>query len=210
MDVLLVDDHPIIHQVLGAVVRRAIPDAKFHAASTLQTAISRGRSLPRLRYILVDLGLPGCAGIDALVGIRNAFPRAITVVVSATDDRETVNEALRAGAAGFIVKTSRPDVMVAALRLVASGGSYIPPESITVARAELSRQEGPRLPSLTERQTDVIRLLVRGLSYREIARELGIAESTVKQHAHAIYKSLGVTSRVQAVIALQRRASRSE
>jgi DNA-binding NarL/FixJ family response regulator len=100
--------------------------------------------------------------------------------------------------------------MVAALQLIASGGIYIPPESITVPKADMSRTSvAPPLPSLTDRQSDVMRLLANGLSYREIASELGISESTVKQHAHAVYKTLGVSSRVQAMIALQRRASRS-
>jgi DNA-binding NarL/FixJ family response regulator len=210
MDVLLVDDHPIIHEVMRAVVRRAMPDARFHAATTLQAGISRGRSLLRLRYALIDLGLPGCSGIEALVGFRKAFPRVTAVVVSATDDRDSVNSALRAGAAGFIIKTSKAGVMVAALQLIASGGIYIPPESIAVPKAELSRQNAlPQHPSLTDRQSGVMRLLAKGLSYREIARDLGIKESTVKQHTHAVYKTLGVSSRVQAMIALQRRASRS-
>jgi DNA-binding NarL/FixJ family response regulator len=100
--------------------------------------------------------------------------------------------------------------MVAALQLIASGGRYIPPESITVPKADLSQKNAlPQLPSLTDRQSGVMRLLANGLSYREIARDLGISESTVKQHAHAVYKTLGVSSRVQAMIALQRRASRS-
>lgn len=210
MDVLLVDDHPIIHEVMRAVVRRAMPDAKFHAVTSLQAGISRGRSLPRLKYVLIDLGLPGCSGIDALVAFRKAFPRVTAVVISATDDQESVNDALRAGAAGFIIKTSKAGVMVAALQLVASGGIYIPPESITVLKADTSRKDAlPHFPSLTHRQSDVMRLLADGLSYREIARELGISESTVKQHAHAVYKILGVSSRVQAMIALQRCASRS-
>jgi DNA-binding NarL/FixJ family response regulator len=210
MDVLLVDDHPIIHEVMRAVVRRAMPDAKFHAVTSLQAGISRGRSLPRLRYALIDLGLPGCSGIEALVAFRKGLPRVTAVVVSATDDRDSVNSALRAGAAGFIVKTSKAGVMVAALQLIASGGIYIPPESITVPKAEMSRTSvAPPLPSLTDRQSGVMRLLAKGLSYREIARDLGISESTVKQHAHAVYKTLGVSSRVQAMIALQRHASRS-
>ena len=210
MDVLLVDDHPIIHEVMRAVVRRAMPDARFHAVTSLQAGISRGRSLPRLRYALIDLGLPGFSGIEALIAFRKAFPRVTAVVVSATDDRDSVNSALRAGAAGFIIKTSKAGVMVAALQLIASGGIYIPPESITVLKADMSRKDAlPHLPSLTDRQSDVMRLLAKGHSYREIARELSISESTVKQHAHAVYKTLGVPSRVQAMIALQRRASRS-
>lgn len=211
MDVLLVDDHPIIHEVIGAVVRRAMPDAKVHAVSSLQEGIKKGRSLPRLRYALIDLGLPGCSGLDALVGFRKAFPRVTTVVVSATDDRDSVNCALRAGAAGFITKTSKPGVMVAALRLVASGGIYIPPESITVANADTPRKGIlAELGNLTDRQSDVLRELAKGLSYREIAGNLRISVSTVKQHAHAVYKTLGVSSRVQAMIALQRRASRPD
>ena len=117
---------------------------------------------------------------------------------------------MKAGAAGYIPKTSKPDVMVAALQLIASGGRYLPPESIAVPVAIGTKQHAvPRNSNLTERQSEVVRLLAKGLSYREIGRGLRISEATVKQHAHAAYRSLGVSSRVQAVITLSRRASRS-
>jgi DNA-binding NarL/FixJ family response regulator len=210
MDVLLVDDHPIIHEVIREVVRRAIPGASFHAEISLQAGIARGRALPKLGIALIDLGLPACSGIEALVCFRKAFPRVTAVVVSATDDQDTVREAIDAGAAGYIIKTSKPDAMIAALRFMCSGGIYLPPEAMAGRTANGSSKHAARHDStLTARQAEVLGLLARGHTYREIARDLGISESTVKQHAHAIYKTLGVSSRVQAMIALQRRASRS-
>src|SRR5688572_9846506 len=131
MDVLLVDDHPIIHEVMREVVRRALPRARFFAESDLQTGIARGRTLPALGLALIDLGLPRNSGIEALVGFRKAFPRVAAVVISANDDQECVREAIKAGAAGYIPKTSKPNVMVAALQLVVSGGIYLPPETVT-------------------------------------------------------------------------------
>lgn len=210
MDVLLVDDHPIIHEVMREVVRRAIPGANFHAEAGLPAGIEHGRTLPDLRIALIDLGLPGYAGIEALSGFRKVFPRVATVVISANDDRDCVRKAIAAGAAGYIPKTSRPDVTVAALQLVVSGGIYLPPEG--TARSAVARAGHYATSSnanLTGRQSEVTRLLAKGMSYREIGLRLRIAEATVKQHAHAAYRTLGVSSRVQAVITLSRRAPRS-
>ena len=97
MDVLLVDDHPIIHEVMREVVRRAMPQATFHAEISLQAGIARGRALPGLRVALIDLGLPGCAGIESLVGFRKAFPRVVAVVISAIDDHDCVRQAIKQG-----------------------------------------------------------------------------------------------------------------
>lgn len=199
MHVLIVDDHPILHETLGAVARAAVPDAEIHVESNLGDALTRaGRLQAGLRLVLLDLGLPGYTGTEALMRFRTAFPEPRVVVVSATEDPETVEAALQSGAAGYIPKTTTPVLMVAALKLVVSGGTYSPAQ---VARAN---RRTPEL-GLTPRQTDVLRSLLRGLSYRHIARRLKISENTVRQHAHSAYKTLGVASRTEAFISLVRR-----
>lgn len=194
MDVLIVDDHPIIHQTLTAVVRKAIPGATIHAETDLASALARARCLMRLELVLLDLGLPGCSGIEALQRFRQALPNVRVVVISASEDSATVHAALAAGAVGYLPKTVPPMTMVSAVQHVAAGGTYAPAHALTPA--------GPRTESpLTPRQTEILRLIVAGCSNREIAERLQLTEGTVKQHTHAIYQALNVSSRTEALVA---------
>ena len=127
MDVLLVDDHPIIHETLRAMVRSLRPTADFHSQFDLDAGLSEARRLERLEFVLLDLGLPGCSGMDALVRFRQAVPNARVVVISADEDHERVRAALSEGAASYVPKTLRPKAMVDALRTILDGGMYMPP-----------------------------------------------------------------------------------
>lgn len=135
MHVLIVDDHPILHQTLGAVVRAAMPDAEVSMETNLGDALaSAGRLQDALKLVLLDLGLPGCSGMEALTRFRRDFPKPRLVVVSATDDAASVEAAFDVGAVGYIPKTTAPGLMVAALRLVVSGGTYLPPQLMETLR----------------------------------------------------------------------------
>lgn len=128
MRVLLVDDHPVLQEVLGAVARSAFAGARVDVASDLEQAIDRAGDGEAPDLVLLDLGLPGCAGMEALITFRKAHPHQRVVVVSASEDPGSVSGALEAGAAGFVPKTHSPPLMAAALRLVAGGGTYFPGE----------------------------------------------------------------------------------
>ena len=119
MDVLIVDDHPLIHETLSAMVRAAIPGASVHAVIDLGAALVRAMELPDLRLALLDLGLPGYSGIEALVRFRSAFPQVRVIVVSATDDPAIMEQAIAAGAAWYLPKTAKPYAMVAAIKSTA-------------------------------------------------------------------------------------------
>ena len=119
MDVLIIDDHPLIHQTLSVMVRAAIPGATVHADIELGAAIVRGMELPDLRLALLDLGLPGYSGIEALVRFRSAFPQVRVIVVSATEDPAIMEQAIAAGAAWYLPKTAKPYAMVAAIKSTA-------------------------------------------------------------------------------------------
>jgi DNA-binding NarL/FixJ family response regulator len=127
MDVLLVDDHPIIHETLRAMVRSLRPAVEFHSQFDLAAGLSQARRLEELKLVLLDLGLPGCSGMDALVKFREVVPHARVVVISADADGERVREALSEGAASYVPKTLRPKAMVDALRTILDGGVYTPP-----------------------------------------------------------------------------------
>jgi DNA-binding NarL/FixJ family response regulator len=133
------------------------------------------------------------------------FPQLPVVVISANCDRESILGVLDSGANGFIPKTSKPEVIVAALRLVAAGGVYVPPEALEDLATRMPLRT-PRSESmeLTERQREVLGLILKGYNNERIASELAIAPNTVKQHAHAIFTALGVSTRAEAVIAAVR------
>ncbi|MGH9422949.1 MAG: response regulator [Thermoanaerobaculia bacterium] len=194
---MIVDDHPMIHEVLRAVAAKAFPGAQVHDAFCLEEALQIAARLKNLEVVLFDLGLPDVSGVDALARFRRKFAHAKIVVVSASDDRESVMAVLSAGACGFIPKTYKPTEIIAALQVVAAGQTYVPSKVLAIPPgAELD---------LGERQVEVLRLLLKGMSNRDIAGELSIAESTVKHHTKLIYNALGVESRAEAFVAAQRR-----
>ena len=126
MDVLLVDDHPLIHETLRVMLRSLRPAAECHSQFDLETAVAEARRLQELELVLLDLGLPGCSGVDSLVKFRSAVPHARVVVISAESDNERVRAAMEEGAAGYLPKTLRPKAMVDALRTILDGGVYTP------------------------------------------------------------------------------------
>lgn len=205
MRALVIDDHPLIHEILPAVLRKALGEVSVATEATLEAGLVRAAGSVPPDLVLLDLGLPGCEGIDALTRFRLEFPELPVVVLSATIDRESILGALDSGASGYIPKTSKPEVMIAALKLVAAGGVYVPPEALE----ELAVKAPPRTTrdgtmELTDRQRDVLRLILKGYNNERIASELAIAPNTVKQHAHAIFTALGVSTRAEAVIAAVR------
>jgi len=128
MEVLIVDDHAFIHETLAAVVRKAVPGALVRAADSLEKGITQARTFPRRTLVLLDLGLPGCSGIESLTRFRHALPNLRVTVVTADEDSRSVHAAFDAGAVGYIPKSTAPSVMVAAIRLIAEGGIYFPPQ----------------------------------------------------------------------------------
>lgn len=156
--------------------------------------------------VLVDLMLPGVKGFDGISRLRRQSPDAPVVVVSMKDRAEDVRNAMDAGAMGYVPKSSSPEVMIHALKLVLSGGMYLPPNVLDggfmdggVEAVDRDDGHGP-LSALTRRQRDVLNLLVEGMSNKEIANVLGLSAGTVKIHVSSIFKTLNVANRTQAVI----------
>jgi DNA-binding NarL/FixJ family response regulator len=204
MRALVIDDHPLIQEIVPAVLKKALGKGTVATASSLEAGLARaGDTDETLELVVLDLGLPGCEGLDALKRFRARFPHVRVVVLSSTCDRDSIIAALEQGASGYIPKTSTPDVMVAALKLVAAGGTYVPPEALVEPSHGMPRRRGGAY-ELTVRQKDVLRLILKGYSNERIASELAIAPNTVKQHAHAIFTALGVSTRAEAVVAAAR------
>ena len=209
MNVLIVDDHPMILEYLSSVVANALPDSVIRIANDLPAALKTAQESP-LDLVLLDLGLPGCGGIESLLRFRNAFPETKVLVVSADEDRVSMRGALAAGAAGFIPKTVSLSVLVGAIRLVGQGGRYVPPEALDepetaagpVGRGAVGAQVHEKV--LTQRQREVMRRLMKGRTIAEIAKELGIAHATAKQHSLAVYAAFGVSSRADLLASVAR------
>jgi DNA-binding NarL/FixJ family response regulator len=166
-----------------------------------------------LALILLDLNLPDADGFDVLAELRERHPTIPIVVLSGHHDRANVVRALELGALGFIPKTAQRSVLVSAISLVLSGGIYIPPEilahptPVTPVRPGPTRSAADEVPTsprdlgLTDRQIDVLALMMHGKSNKAIGRTLDLAEPTVRNHVTAVLKALNVTNRTEAVIA---------
>ena len=212
MKVLVVDDHPLIREALRQVLRALAKNIELLEAGSATEALAAADKCDGLDLILLDLTLPGRDGYEVLRELRERYPSYPVVVLSASDQSEVVMRALDAGAMGFIPKTSSNEVLLGALRLVLSGGVYLPaevlrhsPAPVLVSRsAAAAAGTGYRDLGLTERQAQVLALVVQGKPNKIICRELNLAEGTVKIHVTAILKALGVANRTQAVIAVGR------
>jgi len=168
-------------------------------------------SNPDISLVLLDLGLPDRNGFEMLASLRQNHPAIAVVVLSALNDRDNVRRSLDAGAQGFIPKTSAREILLGALRLVLAGGVYIPPEILRgapeprAASPAATADRAGQTPSdlgLTERQLDVLALMMQGKSNKLICRHLNLAEPTVKNHVSSILKALNVNNRTEAVLAV--------
>jgi DNA-binding NarL/FixJ family response regulator len=211
LKVLVVDDHPLIGEGLHLMLKALDPDIEALVAQSAKEALCAVREPADFSLILLDLGLPDADGFAVLRELRDRRPAIPVVVLSASDQPETVLRALDEGAMGFIPKSSDNNVLIGALRLVLSGGVYLPPQVLRRhAAAAVPPAEGAgaaltcRDIGLTERQAQVLALLIQGKSNKLICRELNLAEGTVKIHITAILKALKVANRTQAVIAVSR------
>jgi DNA-binding NarL/FixJ family response regulator len=203
MKILLTDDHVLIREALQSVLKELNPGAIILQAASYSQGMRLAREHTDLEVILLDLNLPDKDGFQMLAELRELYPAASVIVLSASNDRADVMRALNLGAAGFIPKSTQRSVMLSALQLVLSGGIYIPPEILTSGqRLPKPKRSDPADFGLTERQVEVLALMMRGMSNKAICRLLDLSESTVKNHVAAIFKALKVTNRTEAVMAV--------
>jgi DNA-binding NarL/FixJ family response regulator len=209
LKIMIIDDHPLFRQGLSHVLK-GLGDVEIVEAQSFKEAMAQVSDADEFDLILADLCLPLEDGFAGVTQLRESLNDVPLVVISVLEDREDVIKALDCGARGYIPKSCNSDVMLSAVRLVLAGGVYLPPALIAdpasgafrrrgISEARRSSSGHP-IASLTPRQLDVLALLGRGKSNREIAYDLGLAEGTVKVHVTAILKALGVKNRTQAVL----------
>jgi DNA-binding NarL/FixJ family response regulator len=217
MKFLVVDDHVLIREAMVGVLKQLNADAVVLDAASYRQAIELIERTTDLALVLLDLRLPDRDGMEVLAELRERFPGIPVVMMSAFNDRDNVAAALDAGASGFIPKTDSREVLLSALRLILAGGKYIPPDILGRAPAPPratavpptssppadmgQRRRKPSELGLTDRQIDVLALMMQGKSNKLICRALDLAEPTVKNHVSAILKALEVSNRTEAVLA---------
>jgi DNA-binding NarL/FixJ family response regulator len=202
LSVLIADDHPLYRDALEQLIRRAPGLRLAGAVTNLPEALMALVNIP-CDLVLLDLHMPGMTGIDSLRKVHRLQPNAKVVLISGQMNGAIVGEGLAAGAVGFLSKASTPATIVAALRLVLTGATYVPADLMTF---EAPRAEGPGAkPAKTDetalngREIDVLARLAEGSSHKEIGRELGLAEVTIKLHTQRIVRKLGVKNRAAAI-----------
>ena len=216
MRILIADDHQLIAEGARLKLAELGPGTEFTIAlnvAELRHAL-RQESPPALA--LIDLTMPGVHGREHLAEVIAAWPGVPVIVLSGAESPALIRELLAMGVQGFIPKAYSADVMLSAVRLVLSGGVYIPPMMLqadeplvapppsTTGEGAAARLEERLHQLLTERQLDVLRLLSTGKPNKVIASDLGISEGTVKIHLAAIFRALNVRNRVEAVVASRR------
>jgi DNA-binding NarL/FixJ family response regulator len=199
--VLIAESHTLMRRALVALLREARPGWNCEDVGGLDELSERiARTSPRL--VLLDLRL---SGLDGLRRLRGSFPHTTFVMLSDEDERATILSCLEAGAQGFILKSTSPDQFIRALETILTGGLFAPaslsgtpihpPVSLYRTDVKLSHT----VLSLTTRQRDVFGLLAEGCATKTIARRLELSVGTVKVHLAAIYRTLGASSRLEAL-----------
>lgn len=190
MKFLLVDDHALFRHGLLLLLSRFPGEHEFLEAEDCAAAFAEAAAHADIDLVLLDLALPGMNGLDGLVRLRALCPGTPVVLLSANENANIIVDGVRRGAHGFIPKSSSPEVMAAALQVVLAGGTYLPAIGVT-SHAPVPDERCV----LTARQREVLALLVRNLSNKEISEALGMRVNTVRVHVAAILRILGVENR---------------
>ncbi len=208
--ILVVDDHTLFRRGLTALLQR---DAQFEVVGDAGDAGLAQRRAEALQpdLILLDNHLPGVNGVDALPALLGAAPGVRILMLTVSEDEQDLAQALRGGACGYLLKTIEGDALSAAIRRAMQGESVIADEmtgklvaafrgAATPPARAAPAQVASKVDSLSQRELDILRGIARGQANKEIARALGIAETTVKIHVQHILRKLDVSSRVHAAV----------
>ncbi len=217
MKVLIADDHALIRQGMVHALKNNSIAETIVEADDRESVLSQLEQHTDIDVVLLDLFMPGAKDFDLLIHICNSYPDIPIIVVSAAEEPEYMRKSIDLGASGFIPKSAPMEIMLSAIQLVRSGGTYIPADMM---QAKLnSSQARPPQPavmnmqeieeneivvkaaeSLTKRQRQVLGLMAKGQANKEIARELGVSEHTVKIHVTAILRLFNASNRTEVVV----------
>jgi DNA-binding NarL/FixJ family response regulator len=200
---IIVDDHPLFRGALSQALKASFENAEIMEAGSLDELTERLATASETDLILLDLTMPGVHGVSGLIYLRAQHPEVPVVIVSASDDAETIRNCLDCGASGFIPKSQPVERIRDAIRKIIGGELWLPPDiDLSSVPSGESTALVSRLATLTPQQVRVLMMLGEGLLNKQIAYKLSVSEATVKAHVSAILQKLGVDSRTQAVIAI--------
>ena len=203
MKLILADDHTLFRNGLALLLKAHSADCEIWEGDGLDAALAEAQSHPDATIALLDLHMPGMEGVQGIRRFVELNPALPLIILTGAEDPQQIQDVLAAGASGFIPKSSTPAVMLSAIQLVLSGGTYIPPQALSNASTSapsraVSNVREHAQTQLTERQMQVLRLLAAGKPNKAICRELDIEEGTVKAHIATIFRVLDVVNRTQA------------
>jgi DNA-binding NarL/FixJ family response regulator len=206
--VLLVDDHTLVRKGMAEVLRTCVGDSEVTEASGADEAVEILRQTPH-EVALVDIRMPSRDGIELLREIRSTWPELPVIMLTGYDHGDYVKTALSEGAAGYLLKDATPEDLAQAIHVALSGsGNVLSPRAVRnlfegagQSQEQQVRDSPIQDAGLTKRESDVLQLLSRGHSNREISRSLFLSEKTIKAHLAAVFRKLGVTNRTQAAMA---------
>lgn len=211
--VIIADDHPLFRGALKQTLDSSLPGVSISEVGTVEALLEVIASSPGVDLVLLDLKMPSertstaLSGLTGLMYLKSQHPEIPVVVVSATDNPGIVRRCLSLGASGFIPKSVPVEQIRSAIKTILDGGVWFPQDLRAQDGSDDLANLATRLSTLTPQQVRVLTMLGQGLLNKQIAFELGVSEATVKAHVSAILQKLGVDSRTQAVIAVNRISS---
>ncbi|MEY2472107.1 MAG: hypothetical protein QOK28_1436 [Actinomycetota bacterium] len=195
--VLVADDHAVVRDGLRALLSNAEGIEVVATAADGEEAVALAGS-SHADVVVMDLSMPNVDGVEATRRLVAQDPNARVVVLTTFADQSKILDALNAGAAGYLLKDASPDEIVQAIRSVVTGGAPLDPKAARVLLD--ARNAAAPARELSAREREVLELLATGLANKQIARQLGISDGTVKAHLTRIFQQLGVTDRTQAAL----------
>ncbi|HQS83086.1 MAG TPA: response regulator transcription factor [Thiobacillus sp.] len=203
MKLILADDHTLFRDGLALLLKAHCADCEVLEGDGLDAALAEAQAHPDADVALLDLHMPGMDGVQGIRRFVELHPALPLIILTGAEDPQQIQAVLSAGASGFIPKSSTPAVMLSAIQLVRSGGTYIPPQFLSSASVSAHTPPGASIrehaqTQLTDRQMQVLRLLAAGKPNKAICRELNIEEGTVKAHIATVFRVLDVANRTEA------------
>jgi len=208
--VIIADDHPLFRDALKQTLSTSLPSVAITEVGSVEKLLQALSANPSADLVLLDLKMPGekgaasLSGLTGLMYLRSQHPEIPVVIVSASDNPSMIRRCANLGASGFISKSLPVDQIRSAVRTVLDGGLCFPEDIDRESSGDELSDLAARLATLTPQQVRVLSMLGQGLLNKQIAFELSVSEATVKAHVSAILQKLGVDSRTQAVIAVNR------
>jgi DNA-binding NarL/FixJ family response regulator len=194
MKIVIADDHALFREGIRHLLLRLDDDVSVLEADCHDKALQLLKDNPEANLALIDLHMPGKDDMSGLTEVLDIAQTIPVVVLSGSEEFEEIHQVIKAGVMGFIPKHEHAEVMLCALRLVLSGGVYVPPLYLSSTQANRPIQN-----RLTPRQIEVLQQLYKGYSNKEIGKLMNLSEATIKCHASAIFRELNVDNRFQAV-----------